>query len=102
MAPKTEEDIKLAQIKADLEKAKYICITIATCVLGILGTICISMIVWAIVQITDKPAWLEFALAILGSLGAPSLVSWRLWLRLKHCQELLDKPGEDGEGGTSS
>lgn len=81
--PKSQEDIELARIKADLERARAICNTIVWCFSIVGGVISIGIIAWATVQITDKPAWLEFGLAILGAGSPPSVVAWRLYVRLK-------------------
>ena len=81
---KTAVDVELARIKADLERSRLICSTISYCVAFASAVACIGIIAWAAVQITDKPAWLEIALAIVGLGGAPSLLTWRLYVRLKH------------------
>ncbi len=79
----TSEDVELEKVKAGLEKARLICNTILYCVLALAGTGCVWIIARAAVEITDKPAWLVFALAILGAGGAPSYIAWRLRARLK-------------------
>ncbi len=71
--PKTQEDVEVARINASLEKSALICQTIVNC-LAILAFVgCFGILAWTVVTITDKPAWLEVALAILG-LGGGTVV----------------------------
>jgi hypothetical protein len=63
--------------------------TVRTIVLCFFGTTALAIIAWAAVRITDKPPWLQFALAVLGVIVVPSLIVRKLLLRVK----LQDSPG---------
>ena len=91
--PKTQEDVELARNKATLEKARLTCDTIVSClaIFAVVG--CVGIVAWAMVTITDKPAWLEVALAILGLGGGPSLLAWRMYIRL-HKRALPEPPAD--------
>ena len=85
--PKTREDVELAGIKADLERARIKSRTILGGLAISASVLCVWIVARAAVQITDKPAWLVFALALLGSGGPPSIVVWRLYLRVNRLSE---------------
>lgn len=79
----TQEDVELARIKTGLEKTRIICNTFSLCVALLAGTVCVDFIAGAAVKISDKPAWLTFALALLCGSVPPSAMAWRLRMRLK-------------------
>jgi hypothetical protein len=95
---KSQEDVDLAKIKADLERARLISNTVVWCFSIFWGVVSIGIIAWATVQITDKPAWLELGLAILGAGSTPSVIAWRLYVRLKRLTASIERD----EGTTSS
>jgi hypothetical protein len=79
---KTQTDVELARIKAELERSKLICGVIRWGLTGFFATLMLSIVAWATVRMTDKPAWLTFALALLAAAGGPSIVAWRLAIRI--------------------
>lgn len=79
---KTPADVELARIKANLERAKEVWRTVRWIASLTAATVMVGIIANAAVQMTDRPAWLTFALALIGVGGGPSLIAWRLWVRV--------------------
>jgi len=90
--PKTQEDVELARIKADLElekarigdpdeRARLYCRVATIFLVGSFLTVGFLGACWATVQISSKPAWLELSLAAISAVQ--SLVIWQLWARLR-------------------
>lgn len=87
---KTQADVELARIKADLERSRLICGTLKFGLSLLFGTILAGIICWTIVRITDKPAWLTVVLSVLGLLGGTSTVMWRMSISLRRKAEAID------------
>ena len=90
---KTQVDVDLARIKADIEiarihtdlenaKSRYRSTTIQWGLSLFFLTTMIGIIASAAVRISEKPAWLTFASAILATATAPSFVLWRVYVRV--------------------
>ena len=92
---KTQIDVELARIKADVDRTKARCETVSWGIVCLAVVIAIGIIAWAAVRMTDKPPWLTLILAFLGSAGAPSLVAWRLWVRVARFSAKVEPPPAD-------
>lgn len=79
----TLEEVELAKIRASARKTDKICETIFRCAMLAAATGCLAIIASAAVRITDRPAWVTVFLAILGLGSPPSIVAWRVIVRLK-------------------
>ena len=92
-AKSTPVDVEMERINAGVRKSDKICETIFRCFLIANVTVWVSVIAWAAVRISDKPAWLTLALALVG-FGSPSaFVAWWLTVRLrKQDAERLPEP----------
>ena len=91
---KTQSDVDIARIKADLELAKekiradveqtkirwggIRAIAVWLCL-----TVMLGIVAWAAIRVFDKPAWLTLALALIGGNASQAAVIWRLQLRIK-------------------
>src|SRR5438309_7473162 len=82
-AKPTSEEVEIERIHAKLRTAEKICDTIFWCVVTVSATVCVGLIAWAVVRITEKPSWVTIILAILGLGTPPSVLAWRISLRLK-------------------
>ena len=65
----------------------------------VMTVVLVGIFAWALVRITDKNPWVQIALAILGvgTCSTPSVVAWRLYIRLKNQIE-TNKSGSDVAG----
>ncbi len=81
--PRNTEDVRMAEIRASVQKAELYNRSFIVFIVGLFISICFVSACWCATKILDKPAWLELALAIIGTNGAQSLVMWRLFVRLK-------------------
>ena len=79
----TPEDVEIEKARLAAETAAKICDTVFRCVLTAAATVCVGIIAWAAVRITDRPAWVTVVLAVIGLGTPPSVVAWRVIVRLK-------------------
>jgi hypothetical protein len=93
---KTQEDVALARIKADVERSRLKSQTIIWCFVIIAFVACVAIIAWAAVRITDKPAWLVFGLALLGAGGTPMYYAWRLQIRFNRAIDAIKADRTEG------
>jgi hypothetical protein len=90
---KTEIDVELTRIKAERDLARDQ-LRHHTIRWGMgFATVSLGIIVWAIVRVTDRPAWLTFALALLTAATPPATVAWRLAVRLRRLKTRLREQG---------
>lgn len=78
----TPEDVELKKIDATVKSVDKACNTVLGCGLMVTATVCVAIVAWAAVRITDKPAWLTLMLAALGLVTPPSAVAWFVSVRL--------------------
>ena len=112
---KTQADVELARIKADLEKAKLVSqegLERTRIRWGVVRwisalfflTIMVGIIAWAVVRMADRPSWLTLVLAGIGLLSGSSMVAIRLAIvvRTKSLAiTVATAPGEDEERSES-
>ncbi len=79
------EEVKLEKLRVDLEKFRALEAhkTTRYLGLGLLATISLGIVAWAMVRVTDKPAWLEVVLAMIALLSGPTFLLIRTRRRLK-------------------
>ena len=98
---KTQADVDLERIKAELERSRIICGTVRWGLGWGFATVMVGIVAWAVVRMTDKPAWLSFALAVVGAAGGPSLVVWRLAVVVARRSAVIPaQASPTAEGGT--
>ncbi len=74
--PNDSEEVKIEKLRLDLEKYRIqeAHKTWRYLGLGFLATVAIGIIAWAMVRMTDRPAWLELGLAVLSLLGGQTIL----------------------------
>jgi len=89
----TPEDVEMERVRASTRRSEKICDTIFWCFLIVGVTVCVGLIAWAAVRISDKPAWLTVVLALVGFCSPSLLVAWGVAVRLrKQVAERLPEP----------
>jgi len=80
---KTAEDVQLASIRAAVAQTRMRTQTFWRCfAVACASSVAIAGFYFG-AQVLNKPPWVEVVLAILGTNGAQSLVTWRIWVRLR-------------------
>jgi hypothetical protein len=88
--PKTKEDVEIARVKAATERDRIASKTIIQSLMIVAAVLVIWILAWAAVRMSEKPAWLELALAAIGGGGPPTPISIRLYVLFKRTAARLD------------
>lgn len=80
---KSAEDVRLAEIQAEVEKTRLRTKTFWFCFLASCITATAISGFYFVAKALDKPGWVTVVLAILTTNSAQSLVTWRVWARLR-------------------
>lgn len=75
---KSKNDIEFERIKADKEKTFAICNLIRWCFLSLCGTLSFGILMWGVVNVTQKSDLVQIVSMVIALLAPPSWGIWRL------------------------
>ncbi len=95
------EDVKREKLRLDLEKFRIqeAYKTWRILGLGLLATVMVAITAWAVVRMTDKPAWLVLGLAIVSLFGGQTIWMTSIERRIHQlvARKRGDRRGDDAE-----
>ncbi len=80
---KSRNDLEFERIKADKEKTLAICNLIKWCFLSTCATVSFGILMWGIVNVTQKSDLVQIVAMIFALLSPPSFGIWRLVVSMR-------------------